>query len=128
MVAYNFQSRFAPEVETGRKRQTFRAIGKRRHARPGEVLQLYTGMRTKGCRKLMKTDPECQEVVHVRLYLKGRRAKPTLAVMQEGVFMDMPRGHIQSFALADGFESVAGLFDFFETTHGLPFEGVVVKW
>lgn len=29
------------------KRQTIRALGKRRHARPGELVSLYFGMRTK---------------------------------------------------------------------------------
>lgn len=57
MPAYNFQKQFAPLVESGQKRQTIRAIGKRRHARPGESLQLYTGQRTKACRKLISPDP-----------------------------------------------------------------------
>lgn len=40
MVAYSFQSRFAPAVESGRKRQTIRAVGKRRHARQGEAKRI----------------------------------------------------------------------------------------
>ncbi len=128
MVAYNFQSQFAPDVETGRKRQTIRANGKRRHARPGEFLQLYTGQRSKKCRKLVEPDPECREVLPIRVYLKGRRAKPALAVQREGVFMDIPRNDIKAIALADGFKTVAAMVEFFETTHGLPFEGVLVKW
>ena len=39
MVAYNSQAQFAPDVESGKKRQTIRAEGKRPHARPGDVLQ-----------------------------------------------------------------------------------------
>ncbi|MEJ0016825.1 MAG: ASCH domain-containing protein [Acetobacteraceae bacterium] len=46
MVAYSFKRDFAAPILAGIKRQTIRA-DRRRHARPGEVLQLYTGMRTK---------------------------------------------------------------------------------
>lgn len=47
MVAYNFQARFAPLVESGRKTITIRTRGTaRRHARPGDRVQLYTGHRT----------------------------------------------------------------------------------
>lgn len=52
MVAYNFQARFAPDVAAGRKLQTIRAEGRRAHAKAGDRVQLYTGMRTKACRKL----------------------------------------------------------------------------
>ena len=68
MPAYNFQKQFAPLVESGQKRQTIRAIGKRRHARPGESLQLYTGQRTKACRKLISPDPECVSVQAVYMF------------------------------------------------------------
>lgn len=53
MAAYNFQKRFATLIESGDKNHTIRRIGKRRHASPGEAIQLYTGMRTKFCRKLL---------------------------------------------------------------------------
>ena len=50
MVAYSLKPRFIPPILSGAKRQTIRAISRRRHAIPGETLQLYTGMRTKQCR------------------------------------------------------------------------------
>lgn len=53
MPALNYQKRFAPLVESGKKKHTIRACRKDgRDPRPGEVLYQYTGMRTKGCRKL----------------------------------------------------------------------------
>lgn len=42
MVAYSFQPRFAAPIEQGLKTHTLRAAGKRRHARVGEALQLYS--------------------------------------------------------------------------------------
>lgn len=35
---------------------------------------------------------------------------------------------LNAFAAADGFEDAIAMFDWFETTHGLPFEGIVIKW
>lgn len=49
MVAYSFRARFVVPIEAGTKRQTIRAPRKR-HAKPGEEMQLYTGMRTRACR------------------------------------------------------------------------------
>ncbi len=49
MVAYNFQPQFELPIIALAKCGTIRA-DRKRHARPGEVLQLYTGMRTKKCR------------------------------------------------------------------------------
>lgn len=52
MVAYSFNARFELPIVTLRKTGTIRNVGKRRHAKPGETLQLYTGMRTRACRLL----------------------------------------------------------------------------
>lgn len=76
MVAYSFKKRFVDPIRVGLssvslsfdcqpKRQTIRSIGKRRHARPGETLQLYTAMRTKQCRKI--GDARCMGVEGVLL-------------------------------------------------------------
>lgn len=48
MPAYNFKSQFAPAVEAGQKLCTIRG----RAAVVGTTAYLYTGMRTKACRKL----------------------------------------------------------------------------
>lgn len=62
----------APEARP--KRQTIRAIGKRRHARPGETLQLYTAMRTKQCEKI--GEARCIAVLPIRIVVK-ERSMPT---------------------------------------------------
>lgn len=48
MPAYNFKAQFAPAVEAGQKLCTIRG----RAAVVGTKAYLYTGMRTKACRKL----------------------------------------------------------------------------
>lgn len=66
MVAYNFQSQFVEAIRNGSKSHTIRRNGKRRHARPGESLQLYSGMRTKACKKII-TDPECVAAIPISI-------------------------------------------------------------
>lgn len=69
MVAYSFKRVFAPAVEARIKTQTIRGH-RRRHARPGEPMQLYTGMRTRHCRKLIP-DPVCSKIDEVRFDLRS---------------------------------------------------------
>lgn len=128
MPAYNFQKQFALLVESGQKRQTIRAIGKRRHARPGESLQLYTGQRTKACRKLISPDPECLSVQAVYMFkiIERRRDSDAYQLYLDGELVfwhDIPE-----IANADGFENPTDFFNFFEDTHGMSFRGILIKW
>jgi protein gp37 len=66
MPALNFKKQFAPLVETFKKRQTIRALRKdNRNPRPGQTLYLYTGMRTKGCKKL--GEATCKKVTQITI-------------------------------------------------------------
>jgi hypothetical protein len=116
MVAYSFKARFADAVETRRKRQTIRAEWKSRHARPGEYLQLYTGMRTKHCRKLVDPDPVCLSVQPVVMNTWGVRIDGE------------PVGELGGFAAADGFADWPEMRDWFAETHGFPFTGWLISW
>ena len=79
MVAYNFKPQFVPLIETGAKQQTIRSPRKR-HTQPGEAMQLYTGMRTKACRKLVTPDPLCISVEPLLLHDDiGHQAQRSLA-------------------------------------------------
>ena len=70
MVAFNFKAQFADAVERGVKRQTIRAIRKDgRVPHIGSALQLYTGMRTKNCRKLK--DAVCTNVWPITIASKS---------------------------------------------------------
>jgi hypothetical protein len=51
MPSLNFKAQFAESVESGSKKQTIRA--NRKHPiRIGDTLYLFTGMRTRNCRRL----------------------------------------------------------------------------
>lgn len=117
MPALNFQARFADLVESGEKRQTIRALRKDgRDPKPGDTLYLYTGMRTKACRKLLEA--EC------------RSARP-VTILDVGVCLgdDLPRrAERESLARADGFDTESEMVRWFQKTHGLPFKGLLIRW
>lgn len=121
MVAYNFAPRFADLIRTGKKTHTVRRNGKRRHARHGESLQLYTGMRTKSCRKILDHDPECIGVLRIEIWVT-RDAIERIAI----------EGHefaAETFAVHDGFESLSEMHAFFLGMHGPgKFLGTLIEW
>lgn len=97
MVAYSFKPSFADLILGGEKRQTIREPrgGRGRHARVGEALQLYTGMRTRGCRKL--GDATCSEIREVVLdFAIDRVILDDAVVLETGV-------ELTDFATSDGF-------------------------
>lgn len=116
----NFQRQFAPAVLAGDKRMTIRAARKdRKVPAVGDVLALYTGLRTRSAQLLMKTPATC--VWRVRIDLSER------IVVVDGTRLD--RGALQLLAFADGFQSVDAFFDFFRSNHPVPiFEGFAPHW
>ncbi len=118
MVAYNFKKQFVPLIEMGAKRQTIRSPRKR-HTKPGEAVQLYTGMRTKACRKLVHPDPICISV------------EPLLMHHELGIQINdrwLSRDELTQLAIADGFGNWDECFRFFRDMHGFPFQGVLIQW
>jgi hypothetical protein len=152
MVAYSFNRRFVPAIESGMKSQTIRAH-RRRHARPGEQLQLYTGMRTKSCR-LIRSDVVCSRIDEIsidlmslagisepktRLALAGILARwgDRLVVSINGRPLDPVER--ETLATQDGFAGwqldgatlppFAAMVLFWMGTHGPGlFEGVMISW
>lgn len=136
MVAYSFKQRFVQPIEHGLrisldedaalrcppKRQTIRANGKKRHARPGEDVQLYTAMRTKQCRKL--GEAKCTETAPIIIWLDEK----TMAIELSKQLMG--RTEMERFARSDGFADAADMADFWRKEHpGVEkFEGVLIKW
>ena len=114
MVAINFSERFAGPVERGEKRQTIRRTKK---CKPGDNLQIYTGQRTKACRKLL--DAVCKKVAPVKI------ARGTLEV-DGAVYMP---DEATAFARDDGFASYEEMFRWFSDRYATHrFEGYVIQW
>lgn len=108
MPAYNFQQQFAPQVENLSKRCTIRRPRKRPTV-VGDNLMLFTGLRTKQCRLLLRTT--CTAVKPIRIlrpgtvYLAGCR---------------LTNQEIKQLATDDGFASEKAFYEFFHKTYGLP--------
>ncbi|MCO5085104.1 MAG: hypothetical protein M9939_26490 [Mesorhizobium sp.] len=121
MVAYSFKKQFAEPILSGRKRQTIRA-DRRRHARPGERLQLYTGMRTKHCRLVARTT--CIAVLRIVIDMPAGRQP---SIMLDGRPVEVGLDH---FARLDGFEDWSDMATFWMDNHpGVDrFEGVLIQW
>lgn len=118
MPALNFQSQFAQAVESGDKRQTIRAPRKDgRDPEPGDLLHLYTGMRTKACRKI--GERRCRKVMPVVIDFNSVRLNGDSFLLTEAR---------ETFARADGFEDWTAMRQWFEKVHGLPFRGFVICW
>ena len=122
MVAYSFRPQFVDPILAGLKRQTIRAERKR-HAREGERLQLYTGMRTRRCRLIGTTT--CIGATNLRLFLAERRAES----LDTGNAWTTAE-ETDAFAAADGFQDWAELKRFWAAEHpGLAtFSGVMICW
>lgn len=117
MPVFNFKKRFAPDIESGKKRQTIRAKRKDgRNPHVGDKLYLFVGMRTKGCRRL--GEAICLNVRQITIDQEG--------INIEGRWLN-PWEKLQ-IANADGFNCFTEMRIFFEKEHGLPFEGLLYNW
>ncbi|MGZ3272424.1 MAG: hypothetical protein ACXU82_03710 [Caulobacteraceae bacterium] len=130
MVAYSFKSSFLPAIHSREKRQTIRRPRKR-HARPGEGLQLFTGPRMKPIRLGAAS---CLAVREIRLDFDANVVELDEAVLIEG------EDALNAFAVRDGFNPTghtdtvltpwAFMARWWALTHpGQPiFRGILVDW
>ena len=102
MPAYNFKAQFAPAVEAGQKLCTIRG----RAAVVGTKAYLYTGMRTKACRKLGQgTITRCEPIIIGR----DVAAFPVVVIDDRKLRM----AEVWDLAKQDGFEDSEKFVDFF---------------
>ena len=118
MPLLGFKKQFADLVERGRKRQTIRAKrrdGKNPH--PGEKLFLYTGLRTKSCKKL--GEAVCRSVSEISIDPYG--------INISGQWLSITERDV--VAMDDGFDDFTEMVKFFRKTHEIfPFYGLLIKW
>lgn len=128
MVAYSFKKRFVEPIREGLKTQTIRG-DRDRHARPGEMLQLFTGMRAAHCKKICE-DVRCTDVrpIGIRFAANGEI---------EGIVVDgTPIADLDDFATQDGFVGATEMGEFWLDAHkkaigwGQPvlWTGVLIEW
>lgn len=131
MVAYTFKPRFVDPVSRREKRQTIRGVGKKRHARPGDTLQLYTGPRMRP-RKFGEATCESSRQITLAFGDATRRPFVTFGPPSDagpGDILITP-AELDAFAVSDGFADWQGLADFWAETHDNPVEwtGILITW
>jgi uncharacterized protein YqfB (UPF0267 family) len=122
MVAYSFKQQFAAPILAGTKRQTIRA-DRKRHARPGEELQLYTGMRTRQCALIARVT--CASVTPIRI-----RFPPDSMIEFDDQTL-RPGAGIDAFARLDGFPDWHAMKQFWWANHPTSlrvFTGMLIRW
>ena len=137
MPAYSFQERFIPFIEEGSKNCTVRALrlGRVQHVKPGQTMQLYTGLRTKQCRKI--GNATCFGVKKIEI----KRDGIVVGGEEGGIEWTCPKDTlmVEEFAWRDGFrpegttlDNPFGAFElmvrFISKNYGVPFEGVAIFW
>lgn len=96
MVAYSFQARFLDPIRLGEKRQTIR-LPRKRHARAGEAIQMFTGPRMK---PLRVGGAVCTVAHEVRLDFQRHQV-----LLDDAIILDGPE--LDDFAIRDGFRPPA---------------------
>ncbi len=152
MVAYSFKQRFAQPILDGMKLHTIRA-DRQRHARPGEEMQLYTGMRTRQCRLIARVI--CTEILPILIDLSeqeviisgdgsaisgwpwpvkdwSKMAGDDFVI--HGMLLTRFNGGVETLARNDGFASWDAMREFWIEEHGAPpddehvFVGKLIGW
>jgi hypothetical protein len=120
MPAYNFKKEFADAVESGKKCSTIRRDV--RGAKVGGTAYLYTGQRTKACRKLGEG-----VLIGVRQIeiLRNDDGDPLAHV--NGIAYGLHQ--LEILARGDGFADGETMVAWFEKQYGtLPFKGFLHEW
>src|SRR3990167_9791021 len=125
MPLLNFQKRFVTQVESGGKKQTIRKMRKI-PIKAGDKLFLYTGLRTKYCRKL--GEGICERVRHILIEMKTDGISPHYTVTVNGDKECLYGEILRNIAIQDGFLNTVELISFFKKTHTLPFDGQIINW
>lgn len=119
-MTYSFKKQFAPLILSGNKVTTVRAPRKDgKVPKPQERLHLFTGMRTKQCRKI--GDRICRSVSAISICDIGEGL-----VIVNGSGLEPEER--EPLANRDGFKSWAEMLAFFKKIHPLPFNGWLIEW
>jgi hypothetical protein len=148
MGLYNFKARFAKPIQDGTKRHTIRAPRKGGcEDQPGDMMYLYTGLRTRQATKILVDPQVCvrvesiviRNVVGLRSISEvwvgpfcdsvrdnGLRQQLAIHYPEQSGLSPLDADECESLAVADGFESFAEMLSFWEGR--LPFYGHIFHW
>lgn len=115
---------FIDKILSGEKRQTIRrASPKWQNVKAGDKLTLYTGLRTKACRKLGEAVVESITPIVLLPTEEDCETRTALWSIRPCAY------DLKSMIFADGFESVDDFWKFFVEHYGSqPIEMNVIRW
>lgn len=109
-------------IQAGTKPHTIRALRvDGRDPLPGDMLQLYTGLRTKAA-KLIRSEA-CEYTHDISIQQSAGNVHHVLLAGQP-----MSQANIEQLAQFDGFANADEFVRYFEKAHGLPFTGLLIGW
>ena len=118
---------FIDKILSGEKRQTIRKAGKKwENVKVGDKLTLYTGLRTKECRKL--GEAEVKSIEDIKLYIEYNHYRDTYyteILIDNKIPTDC---EINKLVKADGFRNIYYFLKFFQDHYGNNFKGKIIKW
>lgn len=127
MVAYTYKPQFVAPTLGRIKIGTIRAVGKKRHARPGEALQHYTGSRF---RPRLFARSVCMSVDWVRLFIRSGFVE--VGHGDSGGYCITDAAALDAFAVGDGFADWDAMCAFWHATHDCkrlgPWVGLWIRW
>jgi hypothetical protein len=132
LVAYTFTREFIEPIRAGAKGGTIRlarkgSVSRTRpetggHARPGDELSLYYGLRRPGC-FLIKAE-RCFATVAVRIDTGRREVR-----LGDGGALRLTGAALEAFARFDGFDDFNAMAAFFQRAHkAVVFDGWNIQW
>jgi len=123
MTVIMFQGRFAPLVVAGTKTQTIRQPRKR-PVKVGDRLSLrqWSGAAYRSPQVVLR-ETVCIGVGRIIIRDSG-----ITRVNIFGSWEHVRYNFIDTFAIADGFSDWEDMANWFRKAHGLPFEGVLIRW
>ena len=118
MTTIMFETRFVPDIESGKKTSTIRQKRKR-PIKPGDGLSLrcWTGKPYRSKQSVIAL-VRCTRVATIRI------DSGTMQV--DGKWLD--RYQIEQVAWKDGFSNATQLRIYLTDAYGLPFEGELIEW
>jgi hypothetical protein len=123
MGLYNFRRQFTAKILNGEKRHTIR-LARLNPDRPGSTLHLYTGLRTKAAKLLMRVPCVKVETITIKDGAFGDENHAAISI--DGLPLD--RSEREALAVRDGFENLEQMIQFWRCSNRLPFEGHIIHW
>jgi hypothetical protein len=122
MGLYNFREQFTAKILSGEKQHTIRKI-RAVPDKPGNTLHLYTGLRRKGARLLMRVPCVKVEEIEIRDGAFGDETFASIVIDN----YELDADEREALARRDGFPNFPTMMEFWRERE-LPFRGHIIHW